>query len=93
MGCNIETSYPTFFDFTKNKNKNVNILHECNESKVVDHLLRTPIDDNINEDNKDATLNHPLYDDELENTIEKDIHNISMQQNDLKTFSTMKTYK
>jgi hypothetical protein len=80
LGCNIENSCPTFIDFTKNKNKNVNILHKCKESKVLDHLLKTSIEENINEDNKYATLNHPLYDDELENTIEKDIHNISMQQ-------------
>jgi len=46
----------------------VNILHECKESKYVDHLFKTSIEDNIDEDNKDVTLNHPLYDDELECT-------------------------
>ncbi len=35
------------------------------------------------EDNKDATINDPLYDDELESTIEKNIHDIIIQQNDI----------
>jgi hypothetical protein len=35
------------------------------------------------EDNKDATINDPLYDDELESTIEKNIHDIIVQQNDI----------
>jgi len=46
----------------------VNILHESKESRDIDHLLRTSIEDNIDEDNKDVTLNHPLYDDELKCT-------------------------
>jgi hypothetical protein len=84
LGCNIKTSYPTFFDFTKKIIKNINILHECKESRDDDNLLKASIEDNIDEDNKDATLNHPLYDDELKSTIEEDIHNILVQQNDIK---------
>jgi hypothetical protein len=34
--------------------------------------------------NKNATLNHPLYDDELKSTIEENIHNTQVQQNDVK---------
>jgi hypothetical protein len=60
----LKTSYPTFFDFTKLKIKNVNILHEWKESKVTDCLLRISIEYNIDEDNKDVTLNHSFYDDE-----------------------------
>ncbi len=68
----LKTSYPTFYDFTtKEKIKNVNILHECKESRDVDCFTRTSIEDNIDEDNKDVTLNHPLYDDELECMKEK----------------------
>ncbi len=54
----LKTSYPNFFDFTRKKRKNVNILHECKESRDVDCLLRVSIEYNIDEDNKDATLNH-----------------------------------
>ncbi len=62
----LKTSYPTFYDFTKEKIKNVNILHECKlESRNDDSLLKASIENNIDEDNKDATLNHPLYDGEL----------------------------
>jgi hypothetical protein len=49
-----------------------------------DCLLRTLMEDNIDEDDKDATIDHPLYDDELESTIKKNIHNIVIQQNDIK---------
>jgi len=62
----------------------VNILHECKESRNVDCLLRASIEYNIDEDNKDVTLNHSLYDDECKSAIEEDIHNISIQQNDIK---------
>ncbi len=80
----LKTSYPTFYDFTtKEKIKNVNILHECKESRDVDCLLKTSIEDNIDEDNKDVTLIHPLYDDEFKCTKEKDIQNILVQQNDI----------
>ncbi len=72
----LKTSYPTFFDFTKEKIKNISILHECKESRNVNHLLKTSIENNIDEDNKNATLNHPLYDDELKSMIEENIHNI-----------------
>jgi hypothetical protein len=54
------------------------------ESRNVDRLLKASIEDNIDEDNNDATINHPLYDDELKSTIEKDIHNTIVQQNDIK---------
>jgi hypothetical protein len=46
--------------------------------KDADRLLRISI-----EDTKDVTLNHPLYDDELKCTKEKNIHNILVQQNDI----------
>jgi hypothetical protein len=87
----LKTSYPTFSNFTKEKRKNVNILHECKESRYVDCLLKTSIEYNIDEDNKYVTLNHSLYYDELKNMIEKDIHNISIQQNDIKKNTTVKT--
>ncbi len=70
----LKTSYPTFSDFTKEKIK-VNILHECKQSRNDDCLLKTSIENNIDEDNKNVTLNHPLYNDELKNTIEENIHN------------------
>jgi hypothetical protein len=41
------------------------------KSRNADFLLRALIEDNIGENNKDATINHPLYDDELESTIKK----------------------
>jgi hypothetical protein len=72
----LKTKYPTFFDFTKEKNKNIDILHECKESRSVDCLLETSIENNIDENNKSATLNHPFYDDELKITTKKNIHNI-----------------
>ncbi len=87
----LKTSYPTFFDFKKEKIKNVNMLHECKESRNIDHLLRASIKDNIDEDNKGATSKHPFYDDEFETLIEEDIHNISIQQNDLNKITTVKT--
>jgi hypothetical protein len=88
-----KTSYPTFFNFTKENIKNINILHECKESRDDDSLLKASIEDNIDEDNKDATLNRPFYDDEFESTIQEGIHNISIQQNDVKKNTTMKAYK
>jgi hypothetical protein len=63
---------------TKEKIKNINILHECEESRNDDSILKASIEDNIDESNKDATLNHPFYDGEFENTIEENIHNISV---------------
>jgi hypothetical protein len=66
----IKTSNPTFSDFTKEKIKHINILHECKKSKDVDCLLRISIEDNIYENNKDATSNHSLYDDKLKTMIE-----------------------
>jgi hypothetical protein len=72
----LKTSYPTFSNFTKETNLNINILHECKESKNVNHLLKTSIEKNIDEDNKNVTLNHPLYDDELKSTTKENIHNI-----------------
>jgi hypothetical protein len=45
----LKTSYPTFFNFTKEKDKNINILHECNESRSVDCLLETSIENNSDE--------------------------------------------
>ncbi len=71
-----KTSYPTFINFTKEKIKNINILHECKESRNVNCLLKISIGNNIDENNKNATLNHPLYDDEFKSMIEKNIHNI-----------------
>ncbi len=44
-----------------------------------DHLSKASIEDNIDENNKNATLNHPFYDDELKSMIKEDIHNISVQ--------------
>jgi len=79
----LKTSYPTFFVFTKEK-MIISYMNECKKSRDVDCLLRASIEYNIDEDNKDATLNHSLYDDELESTIEEDIHNISIQQNEVK---------
>jgi hypothetical protein len=58
------------------KKKNLNILHECKESRDIDRLLKTSIENNIDEDSKNVTLNHPLHDYELKNMIEKNIHNI-----------------
>jgi hypothetical protein len=87
----LKTSYPIFFDFTKEKIKNVNILHECKGLGNTDRLLRASIEDNIVEDNKNATSKHPFHDDELKTLIEEDIHNISIQQNDLKKTTIMKT--
>jgi hypothetical protein len=86
----LKTSYPTFSNFTEEKIKNVNILHECKESRNGDCLLRASIQDNIDKNNKSVTSKHPLYDYELKTTIEEDIHNISIQQNDLKKITTMK---
>jgi hypothetical protein len=51
--------------------------------KDVDCSLRISIENNIDEDNKDVTLNHPLYDDEFKCMKEKDIHNIFVQKNDI----------
>jgi hypothetical protein len=67
----LKTSYPTFSDFPKEKIKNVNILHECKESRNIDCLLRASIDNNIDEDNKHATSKHSFYDDELKNPDRK----------------------
>jgi hypothetical protein len=78
----LKTSYPTFFKFTKEKK--INILHEGKKSRSVDCLLETLIENYIDENIKNATLNHPLYDDELKNMIEENIHNIWVQQNDVK---------
>jgi hypothetical protein len=39
--------------------------------RIKNHLLKTSIEVNIDEDNKNVTLNHPLYDDELECTKKK----------------------
>jgi hypothetical protein len=72
----LKTSYPTFSDFTKEKINNINILHECKESENANHLLKTSIENNIDEDNKNVTLNHSLYDDEFKSTIQENIHNI-----------------
>jgi hypothetical protein len=41
-----------------------------------DVTLKTSIENNIDEDNKNATLNHPLYDDEFKSTIEENIHHV-----------------
>jgi hypothetical protein len=60
-----------FLTFIKEKIKNINILHECKKIKKCWFFIKSFIEDNINEDNKDATINHPLYDDELESTIKK----------------------
>ncbi len=67
----LKTSYLTFFDFTKEKNKNIDILHERKESRNVDCLLEISIENNTDENNKNATLNHPFYDDELKSTTKK----------------------
>jgi hypothetical protein len=40
----LKTSYPIFSDFTKEKIKNVNILHECKESRNADCLLKISIE-------------------------------------------------
>jgi hypothetical protein len=53
-------------------------------------LLKTSIEDNIDEDNKDSTINHPLFYDELKSTMKKDIHNIAIQQNAIQKNTTMK---
>jgi hypothetical protein len=47
--------------------------------KDIDPLLKVSIENNILE----QYINHPLYDDELKNTLEEDIHNIMIQQNDI----------
>ncbi len=54
------------------------------KSRNADCLLKTLMEDNIDEDNKNATINHPLYDDELKSTIKKNIRNTIVQQNDIK---------
>jgi hypothetical protein len=90
LGCNNKNFISNISDFTKEKIKNINILHEWKESRDDDSLLKASIEDNIDEDSKDVTLNHPFYYDEFKNTIEENIHNISIQQNDIKTNTTMK---
>ncbi len=42
--------YPSFFSSTIMVVKNVNILHECKESRDVDQLLTTSIKNQSNED-------------------------------------------
>ncbi len=51
--------------------------------KDIDPLLKVSVENNIHVEHKDDKINHPLYDDELKNTLEEDIHNIMIQQNDI----------
>ncbi len=51
--------------------------------KDIDPLLKVSIENNILEQYKYDKINHPFYDDELKNTLEEDIHNIMIQQNDI----------
>lgn len=46
------------------------------ESKDMNWLLRVLVENKIHE-HKDNKIKHPFYDDELENMLEEDIHNIS----------------
>jgi hypothetical protein len=58
LGCSIKNFISKKFWLYKREKKNVNILHECKESRDVDCLLRVSIEYNIDENNKNATLNH-----------------------------------
>jgi hypothetical protein len=44
--------------------------------KDIDPLFKVSIENNIHEQYKDDKINHALYDDEIKNTLEEDIHNI-----------------
>jgi hypothetical protein len=69
------------FNFTKMVIKNVNTLHECKEYRNVDRLLRgSMIGEFIDDENKNSIRN-PLYIEELQNTIEKHIEKITIQNN------------
>jgi hypothetical protein len=69
------------FNFTKMMIKNVNALHECKEYRNVDGLLRgSMIGEFIDDENKNSIRN-PLYIEELQNTIEKYIEKITIQNN------------
>jgi hypothetical protein len=48
--------------------------------KDIDPLLKVSIENNIHEQYKDDKINHALYDDEIKNTLEEDIHNIMISK-------------
>jgi len=52
------------------------------DSKNTNQLLRVLVENKIHE-HKDNKINYPFYDDELENMLEENIHNIIIQQNDI----------
>jgi hypothetical protein len=63
--------------------KNINILHECKESRNGDRILTTSIKSELSEnDNEDSTIN-PLYSKDVENMIYKDIDEIHNKNKNL----------
>jgi hypothetical protein len=52
------------------------------DSKDTNCLLKKLVENKIHE-HKDNKINGPFYDDELENMLEEDIHNIIIQQTDI----------
>ncbi len=72
MECNIKIFISNIFWFHQKKN----IWHEHKKLKDIDPLFKVSIENNIHEQYKDDKINHALYDDEIKNTLEEDIHNI-----------------
>ncbi len=71
----------------KKKQKNINILYECKESRDTNRLLRVksiqPKFDKENIEEK-STMN-PFYEDDIEIELQQNIHDIKEQNNNIQT--------
>jgi hypothetical protein len=70
-----------FFQFHKNGDEKVNILHECKESRDVDRLLRASMTSEFINDENEISIRNSLYLKELQNTTEETIEEITIQNN------------
>ncbi len=74
-------SYPNFSDSKKMVIKNINIFHECKESKDSNKILTTSIKSELNENDNEDSKTNPLYSEDVENMIHKDIDEITIENN------------
>jgi hypothetical protein len=81
----LKNVYPKFIDLQKTIIKNINILHECKESRDVDRLLKvksTQLEFGKKNIEEKSTMN-PLYEDDIENELQQNILDIKEQNNNI----------
>lgn len=81
IGGNIEWIISEVFWLNKNGNKKYNIFHECKESKDSNKILTTSIKSELNENDNEDSKTNPLYSEDVENMIHKDIDEITIENN------------